>query len=322
MNKILNSLLLGLIATGIASAQECGQVSDQPLRVGVLPVMNTMPLYVAAQQGFYDQHGLNVELVPVESARDRSIGLQTGQLDVGNNDVMGAVLQVASGDELKIVRHDSFAAGVPFFSIVTSAESGLDTVEKLIAALEADTAQVAIGHNTVTEYMAYRMLQDAGYEPEADDWLEVSAIPLRLEQMAQGLVAAALLPEPLTTLAVNEQGATAVLQDSDVEFVPVALTVTQAAIDQRPADICAFLAAYQQAVAAINADPEAYRHMDELRIPAPILDTYAVPTFSEPHVPTEAEIALVQDWMAAVGMVSEPVPYGDLVYGAFVPGGN
>src|SRR5690606_6544581 len=126
MNKILNSLLLGLIATGIASAQECAPVSGQPLRVGVLPVMNTMPLYVAAQQGFYEQHGLTVELVPLESARDRSIGLQTGQLGVGNNDVMGAVLQVASGDELKIVKHDSFAAGVPFFSIVTSADSGLD----------------------------------------------------------------------------------------------------------------------------------------------------------------------------------------------------
>src|SRR5690625_2989067 len=151
---------------------------------------------------------------------------------------MGAVLQIAGGDELKIVRHDTFQDGVPFFSIVTGADSGLDTPEKLIHALEAGTARVAIGHNTVTEYMASKLLRDAGYDPKPEDYLEVSAIPLRLEHMAQGLVEAALLPEPLTTLAVEVQGATAVLQDSSSAFVPVALTVTQVALDERPGDVC------------------------------------------------------------------------------------
>lgn len=312
------AMTLTLLLGTAVMAQTCEPLTGEPLRVGVLPVMNTLPYFVAAQEGFYEANGVNVELVPVESARDRSIGLQTGQLDVGNNDVMGAVMQVASGDELKIVRHDSFETGVRFFSIVTSADSGLDTVEKLIEALENDTAQVAIGHNTVTEYMAYKLLSDAGYEPQENDWLEVSAIPLRLEQMAQGLVAAALLPEPLTTLAVDVQGGTAVLQDSATAFVPVALTVTQAALDTRPGDVCAFLTAYQQAVEAINADPEAYRH-NEIRIPEPIIASYQVPTFMAPRVPSEAEMDLVQDWMVKVGMIDEAVPYADLVDGRFVP---
>jgi len=311
------TVLLTLLAS-TALAQRCEPLTGTPLRVGVLPVMNTLPLFVAEQEGFYEAHGVNVELVPVESARDRSIGLQTGQLDVGNNDVMGAVLQVAGGDELKIVRHDSFEAGVRFFSIVTSAESGLDTAEKLISALQAGEAQVAIGHNTVTEYMASKLLQDAGYTPEPEDYLEVSAIPLRLEHMAQGLVAAALLPEPLTTLAVETQGASAVLQDSSTEFVPVALTVTQVALDERPGDVCAFLAAYEQAAQAINADPEAYRH-NEIRIPEPIIGSYEVPTFAAPRVPTQEEIALVQEWMVTVGMIDEAVPYEELVDGRFMP---
>lgn len=315
MKRILLTVTLGL--TGLSLAQVCAPLSGLPLRVGVLPVLNTLPLYVAQQEGFYDAQGLTVELVPIESARDRSIGLQTGQLEVGNNDVMGAVLQVAAGDELKIVRHDSFETGVPFFSIVTSADSGLDTAEKLIEALRNDTAQVAIGHNTVTEYIASKLLRDAGYEPEANDYLEVSAIPLRLEQMAQGLVAAALLPEPLTTLATSVQGGFAVLQDSSTEFVPVALTVTQRAIDERPGDVCAFLAAYQQAVEAINTDPEAYRH-NEIRIPEPVIATYQVPTFMAPRVPDEAEIELVQAWMVEVGMIDEAVPYAELVDGSFI----
>jgi NitT/TauT family transport system substrate-binding protein len=307
-----------LLGAGAALAQECAAPSGQSLRVGVLPVMNTLPLFVAQQEGFYEAAGVNVELVPIESARDRSIGLQTGQLDVGNNDVMGAALQVAAGDELKIVRHDSFAAGVRFFSIVTSAQSGLDTPEALIQALKDDTAQIAIGHNTVTEYIATRLLRDAGYEPEANDYLEISAIPLRLEQVAQGTVAAALLPEPLTTLATTVQGGTAVLNDSDIGFVPVALTVRQQVLDERSGDVCRFLAAYQQAVEAINADPEAYRDND-IRIPEPIQATYQVPTFMDFRVPAPAELAEVQQWMVETGMLDEPVPYEELVDDQFVP---
>jgi len=284
----------------------------------VLPVMNTLPLFVAEQEGFYAEHGVIVELVPVESARDRAIGLQTGQLHVGNNDVMGAVLQVAGGDELKIVRHDTLQAGTRFFSIVTGADSGLDTAGKLIAALEAGTARIAIGHNTVTEYMASRLLRDAGYEPRPENYVEVSAIPLRLEQVLQGQVEAALLPEPLTTLAVDVNGAAAVLADADTDFVPVTLTVTQEAIDGRPGDVCAFLAAYEEAVQAINADPEAFRH-NELRVPEPIVESYEVPVFAAPRVPTETELAAVQEWMAEVDMISAPLPYEDLVDDSFIP---
>jgi len=315
--KRLPITLLLLLAAAAGLAQECLPTTGTAVRVGVLPVMNTLPLFVAQQGGYFEARGVSVELVPLESARDRSIGLQTGQLDVGNNDVMGAVLQVAAGDDLKIVRHDSFAAGVPFFSIVTSASSGLATADALIAALRAGEAKVAVGHNTVTEYMATKLLRDAGYDPKPSDYLEVSAIPLRLEQLNQGLVAAALLPEPLTTLATQVQGGHAVLTDATTEFVPVALTVTQRLLDERPGDACAFMAAYQDAVAAINADSEAYRR-NEIRIPDPILETYTVPTFAAPRVPSEEEMAAVQAWMVEVGMIDAPLPYAELVDPSFV----
>ncbi len=324
MLRILFALLILLTATSSAAQhaaqQKCAPVSDVAvLRVGVLPVMNTLPLFVAQEKGLFSERGLTVELIPVESARDRSIGLQTGQLEVGNNDVMGAVLQVASGQALKIVRHDSFEQGVPFFSIVTSKASGLDTPEKLIAALREGSARVAVGHNTVTEYMATKLLRDAGYDPKESDYLEVSAIPIRLEQLNQGLVEAALLPEPLTTLATQVQGATAVLTDATTDFVPVTLTVTQRLLDERPGDVCEFLAAYQDAVSAINADPEAFRY-NEIRIPEPVLETYQVPRFAAPRVPSEAEMASVQAWMVEVGMIDAPLPYEELVDPRFTAG--
>ncbi|CAN5905617.1 MetQ/NlpA family ABC transporter substrate-binding protein [soil metagenome] len=310
--------LLFVLSLGHLYAQTCPPPSVTPLRVGVLPVLNTLPTFVAQQQGFFDEAGIKVELVPLESARDRAIALQTGQIDVANSDAVATLLQVAAGDSLKIVRYDAFAPGYRFFSIVTGADSGLGTPEELVAALQEDRAQIAISSNTIIEYLATALLESVGYEPQANDYIEVSAIPVRLEQLAQGTVQAALLPEPLTTLATEVQGGTAVLDDSALGFVPVALTVTQATLAERPGDVCAFLQAYDRAVQAINANPETFRQND-LRVPDPVRATYVVPKFELFRVPTPAEIQEVEAWMLKTGLLETEVPYEDVVDGQFVP---
>jgi NitT/TauT family transport system substrate-binding protein len=301
-----------------AFAQTCPEPTGAVLNVGVLPVLNALPTYIAQQEGLFEQYGVNVNLVSVDSGRDRTIAMQAGQIDVGNSDAVAHVLQVAGGQEVKIVRHDTFTPDFRFFSIVAGAQSGIASVEDLIAALEADTAQIAISQNTLIEYLATAMLRDAGYEPEADDYTEVAAIPLRLELLAQGQVAAALLPEPLTTLATTLQGGTALLDDSALEFVPVTLSVNQNVIDERPGDVCAYLQAYDDAVALINADPEAYRQND-VRVPDPVRGTYTIPQFADFRVPSEVEMRQVLDWMLAAGLLEDAPAYEDLVDGQFVP---
>lgn len=315
MRKLIT---LCITAFTLAAAQTCPEPTGEVLNVAVLPVLNALPTYIAQQEGLYEQYGVNVNLVPVDSGRDRTIAMQAGQIDVGNSDAVAHVLQVASGQALKIVRHDTFTPDYRFFSIVAGAQSGITTAEDLIAALEADTAQIAISQNTLIEYLATAMLRDAGYEPEADDYTEVAAIPLRLELLAQGQVVAALLPEPLTTLATTLQGGTALLNDSSLEFVPVVLTVNQDVIDERPGDVCAYLQAYDDAVALINAEPEAYRQND-VRVPDPVRGTYVVPQFTDFRVPSEAEMAEVLDWMLAAGLLEDAPSYDDLVDGQFVP---
>lgn len=305
-----------------SAGELCAPPSGDVLKIGVLPVLNTLPIFVAQQAGFYDALGVNVEIVPVESARDRAIAQQAGEIDVANSDVIGTVLQVNGGHDVRIVRHDTFMPDYRFFSIVTGAASGITTIEDLIVALGTNEAQIAISQNTIIEYLATTMLRNAGYEPEADDYLEIAAIPIRLEQIAQGTVAAGLLPEPLTTLATTMQGGTAVADDNGIDFIPVALTVNQSAIDRRSGDICAFLKAYEMAVQAIAADPEAYRE-NPIRIPDPLRATYTIPQFAVPRVPDESEIQRVIDWMIDSGLVdggsiSNTATYENLVDGRFI----
>ena len=292
--------------------------ADADLKIAVLPVLNTMPLFVAQQEGFYEELGVKVELVPVQSARDRQIALQSGEVDGANTDLIGVVLLVNAGSETKVVRHDSFTSDYHYFSVIAGKESGIASSEDLIAALQANEAQIAISNNTIIEYLTTTMLRQAGYEVNPDDYLEIAAIPVRLEQLAQGSVPAATLPEPLTTLATTIQGGTTILSDSDIDFVPTVLAFNQSVLNDKPEAVKAFLQAYEKAVEAINSDPDAYRDAP-IQVPDPVRPTYAVPQFLTARVPSEAEAQAVMDWMVERELIDEAIGYEAVVDGSFLP---
>jgi NitT/TauT family transport system substrate-binding protein len=288
------------------------------LQLAVLPVLNTMPLFVAQELGLFEAEGVSVELLPFESARDQSLALQSEQVDGANTDMMVLTLLVNSGLEIKAVRHDAFTEGYPFFAVVAGAESGIEDTEGLLAALEAGEVQIAISNNTIIEYLTTAMLRAAGYEPDRDTYVEIAAIPVRLEQLAQGTIPAATLPEPLVTLAAGIQGGTVILDDTSIDFSPTVLVFGQATLDEKPDAVAAFLRAYEDAVELINENPDDFRYT-EIRVPDPVRETYVVPQFLTARVPSEDQAQLVMDWMIERGMIDEVVPYERLVDDSFLP---
>lgn len=297
------------------------QPAEAPtLRIAVLPVLNSMPLFVAESEGLFDAEGVNVELIPFDSALNRQTALAAGEVDGAQTDLQGVVLLAAGGVPIKAVRHDSFTSDFRYFAIVAGASSGITDTAGLIAALEADTAQIAISNNTIIEYLTTSMLRGAGYEPDlATDYIEVAAIPIRLEQLAAGTVATANLPEPLVTLASGLQGGTVILDDTGIGFVPtvVAFRAEALALNNGEA-VRAFLRAYEEAVNRINTDPEAYRNV-EVQVPDPIRATYTVPQFVSARVPTEAEAGSVLNWMVERGLIDTAPAYADIIDGSYLP---
>ncbi len=55
--------LLGFLASLLLAGCTQPAVSDQPIRVALLPVLDSLPLYVAQQQGYFEDAGLKVGLV-------------------------------------------------------------------------------------------------------------------------------------------------------------------------------------------------------------------------------------------------------------------
>ena len=119
----------------------CGSkpAADQtPVRIAMLPILDTIPLYLAQEAGYFTAEGISVEFIPVGSAAERDQVMAAGQADGMINDLVSVVLYNRQGIAVQVVRFMRIASKeVPLYRVVASPKAGIKTV--------ADLAGVPIG---------------------------------------------------------------------------------------------------------------------------------------------------------------------------------
>jgi NitT/TauT family transport system substrate-binding protein len=284
----------------------------EPLRFGVLPVINALPLYVAETEGFYQDEGVSVDIVTFGSAREREDAMQAGTIHGETTDIVSIVLLNNAGFNLRAVRWDTTAT--PFFSILVASASRIQSVEDL------RNTQIAVAQNTIIDYMTWSLLREAGLSDEEIRLVNVASISRRIEAINNGQVAAATLPEPITAIAAA-QGARVVAADSETDVVPTVLAFDQTTLEERGEEVEAFLRAYERAVEAINANPEAYTDLFQLSagLPEAVRTSYPVPTFRTAGIMSEEQFNSVMTWMQSRNMLRQQQPYAAYVDPAYLP---
>ncbi|MGB7874370.1 MAG: ABC transporter substrate-binding protein, partial [Anaerolineales bacterium] len=93
MKFIRLPILLTLITTLVtACGPAVAPAETVTLKIAVLPIIDTLPLYVAKQRGFFEEDGVEVLLIPVASAPERVQLMAAGQVDGTINETL-AVMQ-------------------------------------------------------------------------------------------------------------------------------------------------------------------------------------------------------------------------------------
>jgi NitT/TauT family transport system substrate-binding protein len=144
---------------------------------------------------------------------------------------------------------------------------------------------------------------------------------LRTTTLLEGGVDAAILPDPLAAFALAE-GANAVIDDTTlgVNLSQSVVAVTSEAIDENHEQVAAMLAAYNEAIELINANPDKYRAfaLECANVPEALADSYPTPSFTANAVPTQEQIARVNTWLVEKELLSEPYTYEQMVDDSFV----
>jgi len=321
-HRFLSVLSLFLIAGFLGMAvSSCAPVpaarTEEPkLKLALIPVLDTIPIYIALQNGYFGEQGVDVELVPVKSPQERDVLLQTGQVDGVLTDLQGVGLLNKDSVKVKAVYTSRRPfPDAPLFRILASPKSSIS------APADLKGVPIGISNNTIIEYLTDRILTSEGLTAGEIAKIEVGAITVRFEQLMNGNIQAAVLPDPLAQGAIAA-GARLVVDDTRYTNLSQSVLVFQTStLQSRPETVRKFLSAWEQAVKEVNTNPEKYRAvlMEQGRVPESIQNSYRMPPFPQRGVPSEGEVADVTAWLKTKGLVSRDIPYTDMVDASFLP---
>jgi NitT/TauT family transport system substrate-binding protein len=96
--------LAGLaVALQIAGAALAADTNLITIKVGHLPVPGHAKFFVAKEEGFFQEEGLNVELVEFANSADGLAALRAGKLDLGAFGTTAPLVHIAKGADIRII---------------------------------------------------------------------------------------------------------------------------------------------------------------------------------------------------------------------------
>jgi NitT/TauT family transport system substrate-binding protein len=278
--------------------------------------MDTLPLYVAEEQGYYEAEDVVVEFIPVGSAPERDQLIQSGQADAMINELLSTMFYNASDAQVVTVRNARVPTPeFPHFYVLAAGNNDIETA--------ADLAGVEIGVSqaTIIEYGTERMLAASGLDVADIATVAIPRIPDRLALLGSGELAAANMPDPLAALAV-QGGARVVVDDSQFpQYGGSVITFRQAFVEEQGEAVEGFLRAVEQAVADINDDKDAWSGLlsDRELVPPPLLDSYVIPDFPTASIPPRSQWDDMLTWATQKGYVQGAPAYETSVSDAYLP---
>jgi NitT/TauT family transport system substrate-binding protein len=287
------------------------------VRVALLGITDVVPFYVAQQEGLFTAQELTAEAVPVSSGAERETVVQSNAADCEMTDIHGVVLTNATNAQpLRIVATARQAtADQPLFFLMAAPGGQVTDVSQLAG------ANIGVSENTIIDYWNDRMLAALSVDGASVTRTNVPQLPVRLELLMAGQLDAAILPDPLASLA-RLQGATPLADDTLRPDIAVSVLACRADfIAAQPEAMAAFVAGWDAAVEAINADPAAFRNIliETARVPAPLQDSYTLPPFPAPQIPTPEQVQDVVDWALDKGLIQTALGYDQVVDTTFRP---
>jgi NitT/TauT family transport system substrate-binding protein len=308
-------LMIGFVAVMLSA---CGGRSAEPqkIRVAVLPILDALPIFVAESQGYFEEQGLEVEIVPVSSAPERDQLMQSGQVDAILNELVSTIFYNQEETRVVTVRYLRIAtAEYPMFRIIASQDSGIVSVDDLKG------VPIGISEGTVIAYVTDRILEKQGFTQDDIEVIAIPKIPDRLALLASGELEAGVLPDPAASLVVMQGGVVVVDDTSYPEISSSMLSFSASAVEENPDGVRAFLAALEQAVADINADKQKWNELltEKSLVPPPLMGSYTIPDFPAASTPTEAQFDDALDWAQDNGFVSAELRFEDSIDSSFLP---
>ena len=319
-DKKLHPRLVGIIAAIIIIGVIVGAViyvtshktpALPHITIGTLATEDILPMWVAEDEDMFTDEGLDVSIEVFQSATELIAGITSGEVDYAMTDPLVAASIFASGTGVRVewVTLGTTAAQGRF-GIMTCPESGIATIEQLKG------ASIAVGSNTMLEYVMENLLADAGIASDQFTKTEIQKLSVRYQSMVSNQVNAAVLPASLLALG-EANGCLCIADDTKGNNLSQSIMISRLDFfgeDEGGANSLEPLKAiWDKAARRINNNNSGYRDLLIAKgaIDESLKDTYKVSNYPSAELPGNATIDPILSWMQEKGYLTIGLKYNE-----------
>lgn len=296
-------LVLSALVAGCGS-QQAEKKELQGIAIGLMPDIDSVPIIIAEEKGYFAEEGLKVDIQKFKSAMDRDAALQSGNLDGAISDMLAVAFAKAGGFDVKVT---SYTDGT--YKLIAGKGDG-DVKPQDLAGKD-----VAVSKNTIIEYVTDRIMASQNMPEDSINKVVIPQIPTRLEMLQSGKLAAATLPEPMGSIAIAN-GCRFVTDSEEMGVNPGVMMFTAKAVSDKKAELQAFYRAYNKAVNYLNEHPQD-EYMDLVieknGFPDAAKAALKLPQYREAGLPAEKDVSECINWMVQKELIKQSYTYDELV---------
>lgn len=197
---IVACVLLLAVAVFLIMQPSVPAEEDEVIKVAYLPVVQSLPLFVAVEEGMFEKEGLKVELVRIESPNQIIDALVSGNVDAGAPSVAAGITGIVETRNPGSLKIYSLTCGT--FDQLT---------DELLVAKNSNISSIGdlrgkrLGHIPGIQFstMAKKILIENGVDPSEVTLMELP-VPNQLPALASGGVDAVLTLEPTGTIGTQK----------------------------------------------------------------------------------------------------------------------
>jgi len=283
---VLMTIVL-LLLTSCSTNTQVKNEEMMELNIGVMPAVDTAPIFLAKEQGYFEELNLDLNVEIYTNAQNRQSALQTNSIDGAMTDLIAVATNVNNGFNIQATM---LTDGM---FVLLAQEDKVDNKELSIGMMEISVSNFLVDHWLEDDYTIEKVY--------------INAIPARLEAVLTNQLDMGLFPEPIAS--VGELKGLEKLSYEPVDgFSPDVMVFTDQAIEEKSNAIEAFHAGYNKAVKDINADESLARQTIIDNIPnvsEDLKDIINLPTYHLAQLPDDAYLTKIIQWTNTV--LEEPL---------------
>ena len=262
------------------------------VKMAVMPTLDCLPIYVAADHGMFERHGASVSLYTYDAQMDCDTAFKGGWVGAMATDLVRAERLKEQGMNL-----DYLTATDLNWQLLSSRSSRVKRLSQM------EDKMVAMTRYSATAMLADELVDTSGVVNEHVFRIQVNSIFVRLSMLETQVMALLLLPEPQATVARNMESP--VLYDTRWNNVSMGVVVmndtTIADATLRKSQREAFLNAYNEACDSLNElGLKRYRDIitKHCRVAPAVVDSLPSDIqFTPAHQPFQQDVDRAVKWL-------------------------